>query len=302
MRFLWGVAVCLWLSACAATPTIPEPSTADTKNLWRLVAKADVVAVGTYEFPDAKMQAAIAAGKHESVDIPFALSKVLKGTVANPSVVVPHYTQDASYAPTNVQLKELSAKPVIVFLVRVKHSRRANELYMPNSGAEVVRVADQKAISMVMNEVQRQAMVLRNWKWETALPREAEMKQLLATVQTPETQRKAFRQLESVTWDAVPALVKLMGDRRPLPEPSISIVNKFPGAFEGLRHYHAQLMVDALAALLNDITGQSFGDLSDIDNTEEDRKRTVDGWRIAVDALKTGRLQAPPSGRLPTAQ
>jgi hypothetical protein len=49
-----------------------------------------------------------------------------------------------------------------------------------------------------------------------------------------------------------------MDDRRSLPDPRISLKNKSPQAFEGLRHYGPQEVVDALAAILNQITGQKF--------------------------------------------
>jgi hypothetical protein len=62
----------------------------------------------------------------------------------------------------------------------------------------------------------------------------------------------------------------------------IQLENKFPGAFEGTRHHNPERAVDALAAILNQITGESFGD---IDNGGSDRERqaTVAGWRIFLD-------------------
>ncbi|MEJ0070737.1 MAG: hypothetical protein WDO24_20665 [Pseudomonadota bacterium] len=87
----------------------------------------------------------------------------------------------------------------------------------------------------------------------------------------------------SINWSLwapkpVPAIVTLMDDRKPLPVPAISLANSFPGAFEGIRHYGPKLMVDALAAVLNQITGRNFGFIYN-GASEEERRSAVDGWR-----------------------
>lgn len=69
-----------------------------------------------------------------------------------------------------------------------------------------------------------------------------------------------------------------MDDRRDLPDPRISLANKSPDAFEGLRHYGPKQVVDALAAILNQITGQDFGFIYN-GGTNAERKETIDGWR-----------------------
>jgi hypothetical protein len=54
--------------------------------------------------------------------------------------------------------------------------------------------------------------------------------------------------------------------------------NKSPQAFEGLRHYGPEKVVDALAAILNQITGQDFGFIYN-GTTDAERDKTVRGWR-----------------------
>jgi hypothetical protein len=94
----------------------------------------------------------------------------------------------------------------------------------------------------------------------------------------PGMQAQAFRELESLGCAAVPALIRRMDDRRPLRVQSITLTNDFPGAFEGARHYSPELMVDALAAILNQLTGQSFGSIEN-GGTDEERAKEVAGWR-----------------------
>jgi hypothetical protein len=63
-----------------------------------------------------------------------------------------------------------------------------------------------------------------------------------------------------------------------LGDPRISIRNKSRDAFEGLRHYGPEEIVDALAAILNQITGKNFGFIYN-GATDPGRDKTVRGWR-----------------------
>ena len=93
-----------------------------------------------------------------------------------------------------------------------------------------------------------------------------------------DTEQKAFADLEALGCAAVPAIIRRMDDRRNLPDPHISLRNKSPQAFEGIRHYGPTQVVDALAAILNQLTGQDFGFIYN-GATDEERTRTVQGWR-----------------------
>ena len=73
---------------------------------------------------------------------------------------------------------------------------------------------------------------------------------------------------------------------RPLAESQISLVNDFPGAFEGVRHYGPDLIVEALDAILNDITGENFGNIHN-GGTAAERAKALRSWRIYLDHLRT---------------
>ncbi len=94
------------------------------------------------------------------------------------------------------------------------------------------------------------------------------------------TQLENFQQLEALGEEAVPAIIYLMDDFRKLPLQQISLTCP-PGWFEALRHYSPERVVDALAAILNQLTGKSFGTMIyNGDVSKKERKRTIDGWRI----------------------
>jgi hypothetical protein len=77
--------------------------------------------------------------------------------------------------------------------------------------------------------------------------------------------------------EGVPALVALMDDGRPVTE-HLVLPNAGPYAFEANRMYGPKKVVDAVAGILNHITGKSFGEISSGDS-EEERVATVRAWR-----------------------
>jgi hypothetical protein len=96
------------------------------------------------------------------------------------------------------------------------------------------------------------------------------------------TEHKAFAELEALGCPAVPAIIQQMDDRRLLPDKYISLRNKSPQAWESMRHYSVKRVVDALDAILNQLTGQSFGYIdTDKDEASQntERAKVVLGWR-----------------------
>ena len=103
------------------------------------------------------------------------------------------------------------------------------------------------------------------------------------------SEQKAFSELESLGCPAVPAIIRRMDDRRILPDPRISLRNKSPHAFEGVRHYGPQQVVDALAAPLKQLTGQDFGFIYN-GATDEERTKAIRGWRAFLQSTPAPKL------------
>lgn len=102
------------------------------------------------------------------------------------------------------------------------------------------------------------------------------------TTESEKAERKAFSELESLGNQAVPYLVGHLGDVRPLAAREISLENKTSDAFEGVRHYGPSTVHDALAAILNQITGQNFVfvyNSATPQEREENRRRWIDWCR-----------------------
>lgn len=104
------------------------------------------------------------------------------------------------------------------------------------------------------------------------------VRNLIDATTRKDTQMDAFRQLEALGWDGVPAMILLMDDRRDLAIPHIELENQADDHFEGIRQYSPREVVDAVAAILNQITAEDFGSIYNGDGSEQDRMDAVAGW------------------------
>ena len=101
---------------------------------------------------------------------------------------------------------------------------------------------------------------------------------LIAKMLDKSTEQQAFHDLEALGCAGVPAMIGQMDDRRTLPDPNITLSNNYPEAFDERRSYEPKVVVDALAAILSQITGQDFGFIYN-GASEPQRKKTIQGWR-----------------------
>jgi hypothetical protein len=112
---------------------------------------------------------------------------------------------------------------------------------------------------------------------------------LIEKMSKADAEQQAFSDLEAIGCPAVPAIIRRMDDRRSLPDPRISLRNKSPQAFEGLRHYGPIQVVDALAAILNQVTGQDFGFIYN-GATDDERAKAIQGWRKFLESTPASDL------------
>lgn len=251
-------------------------------KLWTLCATAGTIVTGTLHVPVKELrQASRSGGRYLTATVDVA--DVLKGERADATAVT-FYTEDRSYAPKREQLIALDGKPVLLFLSAVPDSASPakTSTYFAGYTADALRALSVSEVEEIRAEIARQQRVLRTWRPHPEWPHEAEVKQLIEKMLVRETQMRAFKDLEDLGAGAVPAIIDLMDDRRPLGNPLITLDNP-PGAFETHRIYGPKLVVDALAAILNQMTGTAFGPSISNGGSEVQRQRVVDGWRIYAD-------------------
>jgi hypothetical protein len=100
----------------------------------------------------------------------------------------------------------------------------------------------------------------------------------IENMQNAETQMEAFSNLEKMGDEAVPYIIGQLDNTNKLPIHSISLTNNWPSAFEGLRHYKPELVQEALAAILNQLTGQHFETIYS-GSTAMEREKDLKSWR-----------------------
>ena len=258
-----------------ASPAADVPSTS-----WALCAASSTVVAGTLHAPVEELRAARGSGRYLTATID--VSEVLKGERSEGAAVT-FFSEDRGYAPKSEQLVALDGKAVLLFLTAVAadSSSATTNSYFAGYTADALRARSEPQLTEIRAEIARQARVLRNWQPHPDWPHEAAVKALIEKMLVRTTEAGAFRELEHLGPSAVPAIVDLMDDRRSLGGAMLVLTNG-PGAFEAHRIYGPHLVVDALAAMLNQLTGATFGQISN-GGTERQRRLAVDGWRIYVD-------------------
>jgi hypothetical protein len=262
-------------SAPISCPTDPK--------LANLIAGSDIVVIGRMDVSKQRLLAEAQKPDPEYLDIPTHVDEVLKGGEAG-NLTVRLYPREASYRPSNDAVVRLADAAEILFLMQVDEG--SSSQYYLHQSPESLKAATQRTVGTVRAETARQNAIIRSWGPDTALPRFSEVRALIASLGRVggEKQQRVFDRLEALGTEAVPAIIAQMDDRRALRTPAISLVNRFPDAFEGMRYYGPKEVVDGLDAVLNQVTGQSFGSIMN-GGSDRERNGAVAGWRVYASGL-----------------
>ncbi|MBL8756483.1 MAG: hypothetical protein JNK15_24525 [Planctomycetes bacterium] len=176
--------------------------------------------------------------------------------------------------PTPDELKALDGKDRILFLVTVE-----GENYpVGDDGMAIV----EPVRDVLARLKQREVLHRRLLREPLALDRErkAKVAEFLGKVaRDADHQRQAFVDLEGLGAAALAEIVAAMNDRRQLPVRELLLANKAADAFEARRIYAPKRVVDGIAAVLNQVTGESFGSLYN-GARDEERDFCVRAWTI----------------------
>jgi hypothetical protein len=258
--------------ACPASPA-----------LARLVAVSDIVAVGRSNIPAAKVEAAAREASPNYLDLSIDRPEVLKGLAAE-RLVVTVYPKDGPYRPSLAALRAASDEPSLMFLVQ-----SGDALYFAASGMSGLSPATSWETAKVTAEIARQDHIIQDWRPDPTLSRHAQVHRLIDQLAhlsergdgqpLDKIQARIVAQLVALGPDAVPTIIDQMDDRRPLTVHAIALANTAPGGFESIRHHGPEQIVDALAAILGEITGQNFGFIEN-GGSDAERRASIEGWRV----------------------
>jgi len=283
----WSFLCLALLAACATAPVIEE------SGEWNAAARVETgsscIVVGTLE-GDADELVRVANGGSGYVWLTVRVQETLKGRVSELKPFRFYCTLESNRygegEPSGPETAGLIGERLLVSLIEV-----SGAAYLEGSGdVPGLRPATDEAIA------ETQVLVRRHDELRDRTPAanaeiEAAVERLVADlVHDPEAQREALRALEELGHSAIPAIVKHMDSRAALAEPRMVLVNHASDAFEAVRRYGPELVVDALAALLNQLSGESFG-LDWNSGNEVDRQRSVRAWRVYANYVAGGRAQ-----------
>ena len=282
-----GIGRQLSTNEAAAVPSCTAPPVSEQMSL--LVAASDLIVTGTLQIDPEQLAAVSRSASPDYLNVRLGSVHVLKGEVPPGDLVMRILPEDRPYAPSRAALAAAANRPSLVFLTHVDEGPIG--FYFAGYSPAALQPADPGTVTPIAGEIARQRAILQGWRPDRALPHDREVAGLIDALAAlsreagPDAQQAIFQRIEALGAPAVPAIIAHMDDRRRLAYEEISLVNHNPDAFESMRNYGPKLIVDALAAILNQITGRSFGNIVN-GGSERERHAAVDGWRIYAAGLR----------------
>lgn len=261
---------------------VVDVSSSPAYSNWRLVAQSNLVVRGRLIVPVKTVRSFLKSKKRDYLILRLQVHQVIKGTSSQKLLAIRVFSVPASYDPSLQTILSLHQKNVLAMIVQTDGSFAAGQLFFAGYSRDALQL-DAPALSRrVQKEVQNQNRIAQKFSLLPVAQPDAlhsKVKSLIEAMVHEKTEEQAFAQLESLGVQAVPSTIRLMNDVRRLPIPRIVLRNKAPGAFEGERQYAPLVVVDALQDILNQLTGESFGDTG-IGVSARERQRGINGWRV----------------------
>lgn len=284
--------VLVFSAATAGAGSVPEPP-----PLWKLVAESHAIIVGIPNVPVDQLEEAHRSGDRRYIDFDNRVLECLKSDLCPDTMPVRYYTLGQPDSAMDQALLCANGKESVLFLLTgLSSSVGGSANYFAGSTHTALQPSNPDLIREIRAEIAAQQEILRRFAENFPAsedPLHAKVKPLVeATLSRWRwLQKRAFAKLERLGEPAVPAMIMLMDDRRKLPIKDISLRNP-PGSFEPFRHYGPEVVADALAAILNQITGEDFGSIHN-GASEHRRRAAIDGWRVYLHRTRFGEKNPP---------
>lgn len=285
-----------------ATLVAPLNTASLSKSDWRLVHDADLILKVRISYPGEP-----APQNPGYWTVKWEVLATIKGDFRNPEspgaipkIAVAFYRgQGADSTPLNL-LRKLSGQIALVFLTSGdKGNDSATYICQFH---EAIQRYDSSVAVAIKAEIQNQeemAISVQRALDARLQPLEPEVLALIQSLQSPATYQHTERMeapdtaekgaftfprpidgLQKLGITAIPAIIKHLDDRRPLPLGRTPIeldTRDQPGTFEGIYHTSASEMVDVLSFSLEGLTQTSFGRST---NSTGSRDKEILGWRL----------------------
>ncbi|MCB9876069.1 MAG: hypothetical protein H6835_00575 [Planctomycetes bacterium] len=272
-----------------ATPAPAEPAPLVWDDAARLHTAATTIARGTLHVDRDALLQVIADGGHVPVTVDIA--EVLHGEPAK-QITFYCYVPKGGAAKkawewAAATVRALDDQDRVVFVASTE-----GNLYLtgnPDSGT-IAEPTREQIVAIRRREMQHRAWLAQPLPQDKKRQREV-VRLVKRLTGGAELQRESFAALEALGEDAVVELIAAMDDRRKLPEAKLTLDNHAADAFEAQRRYAPKLVVDGMAAILNQITHESFGGIFN-GASDAERDAAVRGWTLYAHYVLAARQRA----------
>jgi hypothetical protein len=241
--------------------------------LWLIVCQSDLIAKAN--LASELNQNDLTLDSYFNFDM--SISEIYKGKDMPELIPMRQYIYEDRYFP----LQKMKSNDIIIFAIDYRHDKYNKCFYFTeNNNNPSFIIFDDNVVQKIRSELDLQNRLLNNFlENPKKVPNEDKIKQFITNILNPEKAEETYEKIESFNSKDVPALTKYMNDRRELPIQHIQLANKSENAFEAYRHYSPQQVIDLIAAILNHITGMTFGFIYNGEISSE-RDKTYKKWII----------------------
>lgn len=241
---------------------------------WYDVASSDLIIIGQLQNEDTRDF----AKKHG--DLKIRVIKVLKGDYDNKEVMVNYFVFSQLDKAWQKSLSQLDGKEVIVFANVGRHDTelliRTNPRVVPvrKYSPELEQIVE-KEVAIESKRSAAMANILKDFR---SIDSQVTSAIDMITSSNQRDVDTGTSELVNLGCRGVPAIILNMNDDRSFSGRYIKIKNS-ENSFESFRTYRPQKILEALAAILNAITGLSFENIYN-GGTPEERRLEYHDWLI----------------------
>ncbi|GMO49890.1 MAG: hypothetical protein Ta2B_30720 [Termitinemataceae bacterium] len=269
----------------------------DYEYHWKTIVKSsNIYRINTDDLKNGIIN--IEIKKYAEINIP--VTKTLKGEIKD-TIVLRIYMHEENYK----YIKSLPALPdrteAVIYLQKLynKYGQEYGNEYnyfLVNDINDSIEIYTEQLSNYIEQEINFKNKIINEKLYENFQTNSTVYRVVTDSIKniTNKTlELDSFESLEEIGEAGVPYIICALNDFRTLPIRNISLRNHSKNAFEGTRHYSPYLVVDALAAILNQITGERFGFIyNGDDTTNEEKEMAIKGWYVYLYYLLNPRRRA----------
>jgi hypothetical protein len=246
----------------------------ENDNYWRKIATArQIIVINNSELLNKKVK------MNEYYEYNVHINKIFKG-ITQENIRFNIFMKEENYNYINSFDR---SSEIILFLVNTYDGYGYNnylaDYYIENAIIKYTKETEE----IIVNEILLQDDIINKKLFENIIIDNNlynEVNNYIINITNISFEHNSFEKLEDMGKIAVPYIILLLDNFNELPIKSIVLRNKSKNAFEANRQYSPKLVIDALTAILNQITGERFGSIYNGEATQEERILVLKGWRV----------------------